>query len=114
MKAGIIFTESGAILVRTTYHFFAYPKLVEKLAEKGITKFIAYEVPVGKVKEKYGKQLSLEQDSNGNRELQIIDSNEQQIFNNFSIKDLGGPVLCEKQRYHGYKCRIGKLSGFPS
>ena len=113
MKAGIIFTESGPILVRTSYHFFAYPKLVEKLAEKGIAKFIAYEVPVGKVKEKYGKQFSQEQDSNGNRELRIIDSNQQQIFNNFSIKDLGEPVLYEKQGHHRYKCRLGKLYGYP-
>lgn len=114
MKAGIFYTESGPILVLTNYHFFAYPKLVEKFAEKGITKFIAYEVPIEKVKEKYGKQLSLERDSNGNRELRIIDSNEKQIFNNFSIKDLGEPVLYEKQGHHRYKCRIGKLYGFPS
>ena len=80
MKAGIFFTESGPILVLTTYHFFAYPKLVEKLAEKGIAKFIAYEVPIEKVKQKYGKQLSLARDSNGNRELRIIDYNGQQIF----------------------------------
>jgi hypothetical protein len=51
MKAGIFFTESGPILVLTTYHFFAYPKLVEKLAEKRITKFIANEIPTEKVKE---------------------------------------------------------------
>ena len=114
MKAGILFTESGPILVLTTYHFFAHPKLVEKFAEKGITKFIAYEVPIEKVKEKYGKQLSQDRDSNGNRELRIIDSNEQQIFNNFSIKDFGGPVLYEKQGHHRYKCRLGKLYGYPS
>ena len=53
MKAGIIFTGSGPILVLTTYHFFAYPKLLEKLAEKGIAKFIAYEVSIEKVIEKY-------------------------------------------------------------
>ena len=114
MKTGIFFTESGPILVLVTHHFFAHPKLVEKFAEKGITKFIAYEVPIEKVKEKYGKQLSLEPGSNGNRELRIIDSNEQQIFNNFSIKDFGGPVLYEKQGHHRYKCRLGKLYGYPS
>ena len=114
MKAGIIFTGSGAILVLTTYHFFAYPKLLEKLAEKGIAKFIAYEVPIEKVIEKYGKQYSLEQDSNGKRELRIIDSNEPQIFNNFSIKDLGEPVLYEKQGHHRYKCQLGKLYSYPS
>jgi hypothetical protein len=103
MKAGIFFTESGPILAQTTHHFFAHPKLVEKFAEKGITKFIAYEVSIEKVEEKYGKQPRLEPDSNGDRELRIIDSDEKQIFNNFSIKDLGEPVLYEKQRHHRYK-----------
>lgn len=97
MKTGIFFTESGPILAQTTHHFFAHPKLVEKFAEKGITKFIAFEVPIEKVKEKYGKQLSLERDYNGNRELRIIDSNKKQIFNNFSIKDLEEAVLYENR-----------------
>ena len=109
MKAGILFTESGPILVLTTYHFFAHPKLVEKFAEKGITKFIAYEVPIEKVKEKYGKQIGPEPDSNGNHTLRIIDSNQQQIFNNFSIQDLGEPVLYEKLGQRGFTCRQGKL-----
>ena len=100
MKAGIFFTESEPILAPTAHHFFAHPKLVEKFAEKGITKFIAYEVSIEKVEEKYGKQPRLEPDSNGDRELRIIDSDEKQIFNNFSIKDLGEPVLYEKQRHH--------------
>ena len=90
------FSSSGPILVLTTYHFFAYPKLVEKLAERGITKFIAYEVPIEKVKKKYGKQLRIERDSKVNGELRIIDCNEQRNFNNFSIKDLGEPDLFEK------------------
>ena len=114
MKAGIFFTESGSILAQTIHHFFAHPKLVEKFAEKGITKFIAYEVPFEKVKEKYGKQLRLKPGSNGDPELRIIDSNERQIFNNFSIQDLGEPVLYEKQGHHRYKCRLGKLYRFPS
>ena len=49
MKAGIFYTESGPILAQTTHHFFAHPKLVEKFAEKGITKFIAYEVPIERI-----------------------------------------------------------------
>ena len=46
MRAAIFFTESGSFLVLTPYLFFLYPKLVDKLAEKGITKFIANEVPI--------------------------------------------------------------------
>jgi hypothetical protein len=49
MKAGIFYTESEPILAQTTHHFFAHPKLVEKFAEKGITKFIVYEVPIERI-----------------------------------------------------------------
>jgi len=41
MKAGIMFTGTGPILIVTSYGSFDDPKLVEKLANKGITKFIA-------------------------------------------------------------------------
>ena len=53
MKAGIIFTGSGPILILTTYDSFTVDIFVEKLKSKGITKFIAYEVPIDKAKEKY-------------------------------------------------------------
>lgn len=91
MKAGIFYTESGSILALTTHSFFAHHKLVEKLAEKGITKFIAYEVPIEKVKEKYGKQNCMKGKSNSDGDLRIIDDNERQIFKNFSIKDFSEP-----------------------
>ena len=41
MKAGIIITGTGPILIWTTYDSFDDPKLVEKLKTKGITKYIA-------------------------------------------------------------------------
>ena len=44
MKAGIFFTGSGPIVVLTSYTSLTAPNFVEKLAAKGISKFIAYEV----------------------------------------------------------------------
>ena len=43
MKAGIFFTGSGPIVVLTSYASLTAPNFVEKLAAKGIGKFIAYE-----------------------------------------------------------------------
>lgn len=40
MKAGIIFTGSGPILILTTYATFEKPGFIEKLNAKGIKKFI--------------------------------------------------------------------------
>ena len=59
MNAGIIFTGTGPILILTTYGSFKDEKLIEKLNLKGIKKFIAYEVPVDLVKEKYGQQFDV-------------------------------------------------------
>ena len=57
MKAGIIFTGTGPILILTSCSSFTDPKLIEKLAAKGIRKFIACELPVESVKKKYKKIL---------------------------------------------------------
>lgn len=38
MKAGIFFTGTGPILILITYESLNKPKLVEKLAQKGIKK----------------------------------------------------------------------------
>ena len=57
MKAGIFFTGTGPILLLTTYESLNDSKLIEKLAVKGVKKFIAYEISEEKVKEKYGLQF---------------------------------------------------------
>ena len=59
MKAGIFFTGTGPILILTSYEALDDPKLVEKLATKGIKKYIAYEVSEEKVKEKYGNHYNV-------------------------------------------------------
>jgi len=52
MKAGIIFTGTGPILILTSYETFEDPKFVAKLDAKGIRKFIASEIPIEKAKAK--------------------------------------------------------------
>jgi len=52
MKAGIFFTGTGPILILTSYESLDDPNLVEKLALKGIKKYIAFEIKEDLVKEK--------------------------------------------------------------
>ncbi len=59
IKAGIFFTGTGPILLLTTYGELSDATLVAKLAQKGIKKYIAYEVPEDLVKEKYGKHFDV-------------------------------------------------------
>ncbi len=93
MKAGIYFTGSGPILILTSYDSLTEPKLVEKLATKGIKKFIVYETPVEGLEKKYGRHYSvILGDLHQQDDLRVLDYDGHHVFNNFSFKDLGQPM----------------------
>jgi hypothetical protein len=93
MKAALVFTGSGPILILTTFDSIADTKLEEKLAARGIARFIAYEIPVDKVKMRYGARFS-EFVAALSRfgDLRMIDLDGHHVFNSFSLDDLGPPV----------------------
>jgi len=96
MKAGIIFTGTGPILILTSYESFEDPKFIEKLRAKGIKKFIARELPLETVKKKYGMQYSIVlRDLNQTDDLRVLDYNGHNVFYNFSFKEMGEPIYCE-------------------
>uniref|UniRef100_A0A831ZRC0 Uncharacterized protein n=1 Tax=Desulfacinum infernum TaxID=35837 RepID=A0A831ZRC0_9BACT len=96
MKAGIIFTGTGPILVLTSYESFQDPKFIEKLNAKGIKKFIARELPLESVKKKYGLQYNIVLgDLNQTDDLRVLDYNGHNVFYNFSFKEMGDPLYCE-------------------
>lgn len=96
MKAGIVFTGTGPILVLTSFKSFDDAKLVEKLARKGIVKFIAHELDLELVRKRYGQHFQvilgdLKQDD----DLRILDYNGHNVFYNFSFKEWGPAILHE-------------------
>ncbi len=96
MKAGIIFTGTGPILVLTSYNSFTDPKLIEKLAAKGINKFVAYELPLDTVKKKYGNHFEvIIQDLRQEDDLRVLDYNGHNVFYNFSFEEMGNPIHYE-------------------
>ena len=96
MKAGIIFTGTGPILILTSYDSFDDAKFVAKLDVKGVKKFIASELPIEKVKEKYGNQFKVVMgDLNQTDDLRVLDYNGYNVFYNFSFSDMGKPVYYE-------------------
>jgi hypothetical protein len=96
MKAGIFFTGTGPILLLTTYESLNDSKLIEKLAVKGIKKFIAYEISEEKVKEKYGLQFkTIMSDLRQTDDLRVLDYDGHHIFNSISFKELGEPLFYE-------------------
>lgn len=96
MKAAVVFTGSGPILILTTYEAFADPEFIEKLEAKGLDKFIAHEVSVDLAKQKYGQHFDvIMKDVKQTDDLRVLDYNGHRVFHNFSFADLGSPFQHE-------------------
>jgi hypothetical protein len=92
MKAGIVFTGTGPILILTTYDSLKEPRLAEKLKARGMKKFIAYEVPLEKVKQRYGTHFSVIMgDLSQTDDLRILDIDGHHVFLNFTFEEMGDP-----------------------
>ncbi len=97
MKAGIVFTGTGPILILTTYESFRDPKLIAKLAVKGIRKYIASEIPLETVKAKYGGHFAVIMgDLQQTDDLRVLDYNGYNVFHSFSFNEMGKPVYHEE------------------
>jgi hypothetical protein len=94
MRAYLIFTGSGPILVLATYPQLTDERLVTTLRYQGIDKFIAYEVQLDAVKERYpGSFDNVAKDLEGGEgDLRVLDFNGHQIMANFSLDALGTPI----------------------
>ena len=63
---------------------------MEKLKQKGIDKFIAFEVQLESAKKKYGSHFDVIKDGlNTTEDIRILDYNGQLAFERFSFEELG-------------------------
>ena len=94
MRAYIVFSGTGPILILTTYPELTDQYLVVKLAHKGIVKFIAYEVPLERVRSIYGVPFEVvAEDLEHTEDLRVLDFNGHHIFSRFSFDELGEPIM---------------------
>ncbi len=92
-RAYLFFTGTGPILVLSTYPDLTDDRLVDKLRYKGIDKFIAYEVDLAAVEERYSASYgNVISDLEDAEDLRVLDFNGHQIMANFSLEELGDPV----------------------
>ena len=93
MRAYLLFSGSGPILILTTYPGVRDERFVEKLGHKGIAKFIAYEVPLERTRKLYGVPFeAIAADLSGQEDLRVLDFNGHHIFANFRLSELGDPI----------------------
>jgi len=96
MKAGIVFTGTGPILILTTYESFEDPKLVVKMATRGIKKYIVSELPLETVKKKYGNHFDvIIGELKRTNDLRVLDYSGSNVFYNFKLSELEPPVYHE-------------------
>ncbi len=93
LRAYIIFTGTGPILVLSTYPKLTDERLVSKLRYKGIDKFIAYEVDRDAVEARYEHSFAnILKDLEHEEDIRVLDFNGHQIMANFSLEELGDPI----------------------
>lgn len=96
MKAFIVFSGSAPLLLLTSHESARDPHFIQKLAAKGMKKFVAYEVPEELVKKIYGTHYELVmEDLHQTDDLRVLDYDGYHIVNTFSFKELGKPVFHE-------------------
>jgi hypothetical protein len=72
------------------------PKLVEKLAQKGIKKFIGREVSIDLCKKRYGVHFEIvKNDVKESDDLRILDYDGHHIFLNIPFSEMGTPIVHE-------------------
>lgn len=98
MKAAFLFVGSGPLVILTSHASFTDPALLEKLHAKGIDKFIAYELPIDVVRERYGNHFQVVlRDLHEADDLRVLDFDGQRAFRLFHLSELSNPILFESQ-----------------
>lgn len=98
MKAYFLFTAVGPKVILTTYDFVKHPELLIKLESKGIDKFVAHEIPLDLVKDRYGQHFDIvTKDVHETDDMRVLDFSGVRAFNNFTFKELGPPIYHEPE-----------------
>jgi hypothetical protein len=99
MKAVLMLTGGGALVILTSHESLRSPALLEKLAVKGIDKFVAYEVPTELAQERYGNHFDVVlRDLHESDDLRVLDYDGQRAFRMFRFNELPPPVVHETIR----------------
>ena len=94
MKAFLLFTHTGPLLILSKYDSINQPELLSKLTAYG--KFIAYELPIEAIQSCYSSRFkSIFQDPRSNEAMIVLDENGESIFTNVSLRVLGSPTIYE-------------------
>jgi hypothetical protein len=103
MKAYLLMTGSGPIVVLTSHASMLDIALIAILARKGIDKFIAYEIPLHLAEQRYGTHFSVvgthfsvvKGDFRETDDLRVLDEDGEHAFKLFRFSELGPAIVYE-------------------
>ena len=96
MKALMLLTGGGSMVILTSFDSPTSSGLIAKLANKGINKFMAYELPLELTQKRYGKHFTVVQhDLHKSDDLRVLDYNGERGFNLFRFDEMGPATLYE-------------------
>jgi hypothetical protein len=96
MKTFMLMTGSGPLMILTSHASIVDPQILQKLAVKGIEKFLAYEVPLNLAQQRYGGHFNVvANDLRESDDLRVLDYNGERAFKLFSFEELGTPIVHE-------------------
>jgi len=96
MKAIMLLTGGGAMVILTSFPSATDVGLLKKLEYKGIDKFIAYNIPLDLAKQRYGTHFAVVAgDLHETDDLRVLDYNDARAFKLFHFAELGQPTVYE-------------------
>lgn len=94
MKAALVFSGSGPIVILTSHDGLTDPDLLDRLAIKGIAKFIAFPIPIELLKSKYGVHFDIVCGSvDESDDLRVLDFDGRRAMELLPFKSLGDPIF---------------------
>ena len=98
MKAAMLFSGSGPIVILTSYDSVEHPQLLKRLAAKGISKFIGFEIDAEYVRSKYGSHFDVVcENLHETDDLRVLDFDGSHAMKLIPFSELGEPIMHEAE-----------------
>jgi len=102
MKAALVFAGSGPIVILTSYPSLSDPGFLRTLKAHGVSKFIAYELPLETVAARYGGHFQVVMnDARDSDDLRVLDVNGERAFRLFRFSELGPAIMHDEEQSEG-------------
>ena len=98
MKALMLITGSGPMVILTSFDSVTHPELLKKLQAKGIERFFAYEIPLDLAQQRYGGHYQVVlHDLHESDDLRVLDYSGERAFGLFRLHELGPAITFDPE-----------------